>query len=131
MEQTLKQRNSPGNVNGTNSLKALANKVLERNKERNTNGIRYLKPVPLRGTNFETNCASQYDDLSYGFEERAAIVEIDGKQNPLQTHRIAYLDSFISILWALTEDAPHQDWLAQKIQTALAALEAKTFQTLN
>lgn len=85
VEQTLNQRNSPRNMDGTFSLKALANKVLERNKERNTYGTKVLKPVPhpdqpvpLRGTNLEPTCVPQYDDLSYAFEERAAIMEYEG-----------------------------------------------------
>ncbi len=69
--------------------------------------------------------------LRENFEERLAIAEMDGKQNPLQAHRIAYLDAFISILSTLAEDDPHQDWLQQKIQTALATLEAQNFPMLN
>ena len=71
------------------------------------------------------------DSLLYGFEERVAIAEVDGNQNPIQAHRIAYLDAFISLLSALAENDPHQSWLAQKIQTALATLEAQNFPTLN
>ncbi|OJW46798.1 MAG: hypothetical protein BGO67_11615 [Alphaproteobacteria bacterium 41-28] len=67
----------------------------------------------------------------YDYEERLAIAEIDGKQSPLQAHRISYLDAFISILSTLAEDDSHQDWLTQKIQTALAILEAKNFRVLN
>ncbi len=67
----------------------------------------------------------------HDFEERIAIAEVDGNQNPIQAHRIAYLDAFISLLSALAEDDPYQDWLAQKIQTALATLEAQSFPTLN
>jgi hypothetical protein len=70
-------------------------------------------------------------DYFYSYEERIAIAEIDGNQNPIQAHRIAYLDAFISILSTLAEDDPHQDWLAQKIQTALATLEMQNFSSLN
>lgn len=138
VEQTLNQRNSPRNMGGTFSLKALANKVLVRNKERNIYGTRVLKPVPhpdqsvpLRGTNLEVNCKGQADNFLYDFEERLAIAEIDGHQIPLQALRIAYLDAFISILSTLTEDDPHKDGLAEKIQTALATLERQNFPTLN
>ena len=67
----------------------------------------------------------------HDFEERIAIAEVDGNQNPIQAHRIAYFDAFISLLSALVEKDPHQDWLAQKIQTALATLEAQNFPRLN
>ncbi len=84
VEQTSNQRNNPRNMRGTNSLKALANKVLERNMEWNKPGTATSnsvpppdQPVPLRGTNDETNCVPQYDDLSYAFEERAVIMEYD------------------------------------------------------
>ena len=207
MEQTLNQRNSPRNMGGTFSLKALASKVLEQNKERNNPGTAASKSVPPRpqsssacGTNAEVDCKGEADNFLnefnehaaimeyegvltrekaeklkqnkekikivaeketstdntdrfeidanitglsvptggvlgqnsfYPYEERLAIAEIDGQQNPLQAHRIAYLDAFISILSTLAEDDPHQDWLTQKIQTALAILEAQNFPTLN
>ena len=67
----------------------------------------------------------------HDFEERIAIAEVDGNQNPIQAHRIAYLDAFISLLSVLAEKDPHQDWLAQKIQTALATLEVQNFPRLN
>lgn len=70
-------------------------------------------------------------DYFYSYEERIAIAEVDGNQNPTDAHCIAYLDAFISILSAFAEDDPHQDWLAQKIQTALATLEVQNFPTLN
>jgi hypothetical protein len=92
MEQILNQRNGPWNTSGTNSLKALANKVLKRNKEWNTNGTRVLKPVPLRGTNVEINCVPQYDDLSYAFEERAAIMEYEGGLSGEEAERRARID---------------------------------------
>ncbi|EKE09453.1 MAG: hypothetical protein ACD_16C00167G0004 [uncultured bacterium] len=138
MEQTLNQRNSPRNMSGTFSLKALANKILEQNKKWNKPGTDASKSVPhpdqnvpLHGTTSETDCSDQTDDLSYAFEERAAIAEVDGCQNSMQAQRIAYLDSFISLLSALADHDPHQDWLLQKIQTALASLEAQNFPTLN
>ena len=67
----------------------------------------------------------------HDFEERIAIAEVDGNQNSIQAHRSAYLDAFISLLSALAENDPQQDWLAQKVQTALATLEVQNFPTLN
>jgi len=137
VEQTLNQRNSSWNRNGTCSLKAMANKLLERNKGWNTYGTAASKsvpppdqPIPLRGTSLETNCVPQHDDLSFAFEERAAIAEIDGHQTPAQAHRIAYLDMFICLLSSLFEDASHRNWLNAKIQTAHATLEAQRLPTL-
>ena len=65
------------------------------------------------------------------YEERLAIVEVDGNQTPIEAHRIAYLDAFISILSTLAENDPHQDWLTQKLQVALATLEAQNLPSLN
>lgn len=137
VEQEQILRNTQWKTAGTSSLKALANKVLERNKDRNKPGTEALKSVPLpdqtvppNGTSSGADDATQYDVLSYEFEERAAIAEYDGQQTPLQAQRIAYLDAFISILSTLVEKDPHQDWLAQKIQTTLATLEAQNFQML-
>ena len=138
VEQTFNQRNSPWNIGGTNSLKALANKVLERNKEWNTYGTMTSKSVPppdqsvpLRGTNAEVGCKDKADNFLYDFEERLAIAEIDGNQTPIEAHRIAYLDTFISILSALAENDPYQGWLAEKIETALTTLEIQNFPKLN
>jgi hypothetical protein len=83
------------------------------------------------GTNSGADEATQYAALSYEFEEQAAIAEYDGQQTPQQAQRIAYLDAFISLLYALVKDDPHKDWLAQKIQIALASLEEQNFPTLN
>ena len=138
MEQDQAMQNTQWNTAGTSSLKALANKVLERNKDRNKPGTEALKSVPHldqtvppNGTNSGADDATQYDALSYEFEERLAIAEYDGQQTPQQAQHIAYLDAFISILSTLAEDDPHQDWLAQKIQIALATLEEQNFPTLN
>lgn len=118
----MEQWNSPWNIGGTNSLKALANKVLERNKEWNTYGTMTSKSVPppdqsvpLRGTNAEVGCKGETDNFLYDFEERLAIAEYDDQKSPLQAERIAYLSAFISILFTLTEDNPHKDWLTQQI----------------
>jgi hypothetical protein len=67
----------------------------------------------------------------YDFEERLAIAEHDGHQSSSQTQRIAYLDTFITILSNLAKNDPHKDWLAQKIQIALATLEARNLSWLN
>ena len=138
VEQDHVLRNTQWNTAGTSSLKALANKVLERNTKGNKSGTEALKSVPLpdqtvplRGTNSGADDVTQYNALSYEFEERAAIAEYDGQQTPLQAHRIAYLDAFIALLSALAKDDPHQDWLTQKIQIALANLEAQRFLTMN
>ena len=138
VEQDHVMRNTQWNNAGTSSLKALENKVLKRNKDRNKPGMEALKsvplsdqPVPLNGTNSGADDATQYAALSYEFEERAAIAEYDGQQTQLQAKRIAYLDAFVSILSTLVEDDLQKDWLAQKIQTALATLEAQNFPALN
>jgi hypothetical protein len=62
------------------------------------------------------------ESLLYDFEERLAIAEYDGEQTPVHAQKIAYLDGFISISSNLGEDAPHKDWLAQKIQIAFKPL---------
>jgi hypothetical protein len=112
VEQDQAMRNTQWNTVGTSSLKVLANKVLERNKDRNKSGTEALKSVPLsdqtvplRGTNSGADDATQYDALSYEFEERLAIAEYDGQQTPLQAQRIAYLDAFISVLVALPQES--------------------------
>lgn len=71
------------------------------------------------------------DSLHHDYEERLAIAEYDGHQNTTQAQRIAYLDAFISLLSALAGKDPHQDWFAQKIQTALATLQDQNFPRLN
>jgi hypothetical protein len=85
VEQTFNQLNSPWNIGGTNSLKALANKVLERNKEWNTYGTMTSKSVPppdqsvpLRGTNAEVGCKGETDNFLYEVNERTAIMEYEG-----------------------------------------------------
>ena len=80
------------------------------------------------GNVFEKNFSSYG---KHDFEERIAIAEMDGNQNPFQAHCIAYLDAFISLLSTLAEEGPHRGWLTQKIQTTLAILEAKNFRALN
>lgn len=134
VEQDHNLGNTQWNTNGTLSLKDLANKVLERNKSWNKSGTNPSKSVPLAaqnvplsGTRSETDHTPRYDAFSYEFEERVAIAEYDGHQNPLQAEHIAYLGAFINLLSTLAENDPHQDWLAQKIQIALAALEAQHF----
>ena len=133
-EQDHILRNTQWNTTGTSSLKALANKVLERNTSGNKPGTETLRsvplpdqPVPLRGTNFGADDTTDYDSLSYEFEERAAIAEYDGQQ----AQRIAYLDAFISILSDLAEKDHNQDWPAQKIKKVLANLEAQRFPITN
>ncbi|MBY0293161.1 MAG: hypothetical protein K2W92_07740, partial [Alphaproteobacteria bacterium] len=107
-------------------------KKIAAEKEMNTDNTDRFKTnanvlsVPTGGV-LGQNSFYQYEE----YEERIAIAEVDGNQNPLQAHRIAYLDAFIALLSALAEDDPHQDWLTQKIQAALATLEEQNFPTLN
>lgn len=136
VEQGHDLRNTQWNTNGTLSLKALANKVLERNETWNKPGTETSKSVPPLsqssipcGTDSGTDDTTEYGDLSYEFEERTAIAEYDGNQTPIEAHRIAYLDAFISILSDLAEESLHQDWLVHKIQIALETLEAQHFST--
>jgi hypothetical protein len=130
VEQDHVIRNIQRNIAGTSSLKALANKVLERNTKGNKSGTTTLKSVPLpdqtvplRGTNSGADNATQYDDLSYAFEERAAIAEYDGHQTPLQAERIAYQDAFMTALATLpeetfTQEEQRENWLDHKISAA-------------
>lgn len=126
-------------------MKSLAFNALERlekNKSRNkteTNiPILVSRPMPFE-TKYETKNSvyfsssssnifhkDNWDFLRDECEERIAIAEYDGNQTPLRAERIAYLDAFISILCTLTEDDSHQDWLAEKIQSALRTLEIQT-----
>lgn len=138
VEHTLNQRNNVRNMGGTYSLKALASKVLEQNNKGNNRGTTTSKPVPplsqssiACGTSAEAGCKDQTDSFLCDFEEQIAIAEVDGNQTPIEAHRIAYLDAFIAILSDLAENNPHQDWLAQQIQRALATLEAQNFPTPN
>ena len=83
------------------------------------------------GTSAEVGCKAEADNFLYDFEERISIAEYDGGQTSTQAQRIAYVDVFITILSDLAENTPHQDWLAQQIQLALASLERQNFLTLN
>jgi hypothetical protein len=114
----------------------LANKVLERNKDRNKPGTEALKsvplsnqPVPPNGTNSGADDATQYDALSYEFEERLAIAEYDGQQTPKQAQHIAYLDAFISVLTTIPQETlclPYgEDWLDARIMAAKDWLQAQ------
>ena len=130
VEQDHTLRNTQWNTAGTSSLKALANKVLERNKDRNKLGTEALKSVqlpdqtvPPNGTNSGADDATRYDALSYEFEERAAIAEYDGQQSPLQAQRIAYLDAFMAALATLPQETSAQEeqrkhWFDHKITSA-------------
>jgi len=55
---------------------------------------------------------------------------VRGDMTPLHTHRIAYLDAFISVLTALPATDSQKDWLDQRIQTSLARIEAQGFHGL-
>ena len=128
VEQDHILRNTRRNTTGTSSLKALANKILERNAKWNKPGTEALKSVPLpdqtvplRGTNSRADDATQYDALSYEFEERLASAEYDGQQTPVQAQRIAYLDAFMAVLSALPDEEEEgyydEDWLTRRIKT--------------
>lgn len=95
VEQMLNQRNSPRNMGGTNSLKALANKVLEWNRKWNKPGTAALKPVPPMpqsssacGTNSKVGYKVEPDNFLYEFNERAAIMEYDGGLTREKTEKI-------------------------------------------
>jgi len=59
------------------------------------------------------------DSILDAFEERIAIAEYDGQQDPVRARRIAYQDAFIAVLNALpykgTDDG---DWLEERIRAA-------------
>lgn len=139
VEQDHVLRNTKGNTAGTSSLKALANKVLERNTSGNKPGTETLKSVPLpdqtvprNGTNSGADDTTQYDTLSYEFEERLAIAEYDGQQTPLQAQRIAYLDAFMAVLAALpyeeVEGYYDEDWLTRRVKATQNWLAARGLQ---
>lgn len=69
--------------------------------------------VPPKGL-FPLNRGS----LLYDFEERLAIAEYDGCQNPTQAERIAYQDAFVSVLVTLSYDEGEEDWLSRKVKSA-------------
>jgi hypothetical protein len=124
VEQTLNQRNNLRNVNGTFSLKALANNVLERNKQGNKPGTAASKSVPPMpqsstacGTNAEVGCKVETNILD-DFEERLAIAEYDGHQSPFQAQRIAYQDAFVAVLATLPHEDATGDWLGQRMGAA-------------
>lgn len=56
------------------------------------------------------------------FEERLAIAEYDGHQNPIQAQRIAYQDAFIAVLNTLPYEEEQgyydEDWLTRRIKAA-------------
>lgn len=130
-------------MNETASLKSLASNILER-LERNKSRNKHETNVPNRVSHL-LHCETKYEtqnsvyflpnsigtSLNYhsgilrdGYEERIAIAEMDGKQPPIEAHRIFYLGAFISILSDLAEKEPYRGWLAQKIQIGLETLEA-------
>ena len=92
---------------------------------------RFDPSVNMSGLSGRSPSTFNEDSLCYDFEERLAIAEQNGYQTPIQAQRIAYLDAFISILSNLAEADPQKDWLAQKIQTAITALEAQSFPTMH
>jgi hypothetical protein len=132
VEQNQELRNTQWNGGGTSPLKALATKVLERNKEGNKAGTVATKSVPLT-PQCSTACGTgaETDNFLYEFNERVAIAEYDGEASPVQANSIAYLDAFLSILFDISELDPQKDWLAQRVQTALNKLETQKFHTMN
>jgi len=81
-----------------------------------------------KSDNWDSHTISSFYD---NYQERVAIAELDGKQNPVQARCIAYLDAFISLLSDLAENDSHRDWLSEKVQTALTTLEAQNLSSLN
>ena len=114
----------------TPSLKALAFKALERlerNTTRNkdeTNGSQSVsQPVSGETRNAPLSKPLHFDpsSLTDDYEERLAICEYNGHQTSSQAKRIAYLDSFMSVLGTLPYDAAgrfEKDWLEQRIKSA-------------
>ena len=99
------------------SLKALAHKVLGRNTEWNKLGTEGQK-CGTEASKFVPQCSTtcgtkdEVNDLLYEFNERLAIAEHDGGQTPLEAHRMAYLDTFLSILFDLSATDPQKTgWL--------------------
>jgi phosphoserine phosphatase len=86
----------------------------------------------LCGTNSGADDVTQYDALSYEFEERAAIAEYDGQQTPQQAQRIAYLDAFMAVLSTLpyeeVEGYYDEDWLTRRVKAAQHWLVAEGLQ---
>jgi len=85
MEQTLYQRNSPRNMSGTYSLKALANKGLDQNTKGNKPGTGASKPVPppdqpvpLRGTKSRSDNATRFNALSYDIKPLCFMFHVLG-----------------------------------------------------
>lgn len=101
--ETVKQgtdnRNDKRNSLETNSLKALANRALQRNKARNnyeTNPSNGVSSHPLPET-------KQIGELSLplaleSYEERIAIAEYDGGQSVNHAHRIAYNSALVEYI---------------------------------
>lgn len=92
-----------------------------------------LKNEPKKRTditdrfNSETNMLEL--SLHDNFDERISIAEYDGHQTPIHAERIAYLDTFLTLLFELTTSDPHKEWLIQKIQAARSNLELYHFPT--
>ncbi len=110
------------------SLKALADIALERLQGHKSNS----KPIIAEVFKVDVKPAIiQLASLAEAYEERLSIAEYDGEASTLQAHRMAYLDAFITILTDLSSSETQRDWLAEKIQIALATLEAQNLPTLN
>ena len=99
MEHESNQRNERWNTIGVVSLKALANKVLKRNRERNKRGTEAVKPVPPMpqsasacGTSAAGVCEVEQSALCYELEERAAIMEYDGGLTREEAEGLAGID---------------------------------------
>lgn len=66
------------------------------------------------------------------FEERLAIAEYDGHQNPTQAQRIAYQDAFVAVLSTLPYEEENgyydEDWMMRRIKAAQNWLVAQGLQ---
>ena len=108
----------------TNSLKTVASNALERlerNKPRNKIGTKASNSVsgPILCETKPEPVLLQLSSLQDEYEERLAIAEYDGHQNPTQAQRIAYQDAFIAVLNTLPYEETHEgDWVDQRIKAA-------------
>lgn len=75
--------------------------------------------APFKGSFAETSFYTlDATSLLNEYQERLAIAEYDGHQDPAQAERIAYLDAFVSVLVTLPYDDSDGDWLGQRVKAA-------------
>lgn len=95
VKQVFFHRNISQNKNETESLKALADKVLCRNKVGNKNETAALTPVSSNKKSETDNRDTALDDEDFIFqcEERAAIYEYEAGLSRGEAERLAYRDT--------------------------------------